>query len=292
MPRNLDLTSLRSFVTVADTGGVTRAAGFLNLTQSAVSMQLKRLEENLGVDLLDRSARQIALTTAGEQLLSYARKMLDLNDEIYGRLTDKKFEGEITLGVPHDIVYPVIPQVLQRFNAEFPRMKVQLVSSFTSILKEQFERGEADIILTTEPELGEKGETLAKVPLRWIGAPGGNVHRQRPLRIALGRSCKFRPIAIAEMDAQELGWDMIIDTDSDRTIEATVSADLAVTVMLEGTEPPQLQALPVATGLPELPVQNINMYVGDEDHPPSARLADLVRQGYDALQLAPLRAVG
>ena len=94
------------------------------------------------------------------------------------------------------------------------------------------------------------------------------------------------------MDAQELGWDMIIDTDSDRTIEATVSADLAVTVMLEGTEPPQLQALPVATGLPELPVQNINMYVGDEDHPPSARLADLVRQGYDALQLAPLRAVG
>ena len=292
MPRNLDLTSLRSFVTVADTGGVTRAAGFLNLTQSAVSMQLKRLEENLGVDLLDRSARQIALTTAGEQLLSYARKMLDLNDEIYGRLTDKKFEGEITLGVPHDIVYPVIPQVLQRFNAEFPRMKVQLVSSFTSILKEQFERGEADIILTTEPELGEKGETLAKVPLRWIGAPGGNVHRQRPLRIALGRSCKFRPIAIAEMDAQELGWDMIIDTDSDRTIEATVSADLAVTVMLEGTEPPQLQALPVATGLPELPVQNINMYVGDEDHPPSARLADLVRQGYDALQLTPLRAVG
>ena len=292
MPRNLDLTSLRSFVTVADTGGVTRAAGFLNLTQSAVSMQLKRLEENLGVDLLDRSARQIALTTAGEQLLSYARKMLDLNDEIYGRLTDKKFEGEITLGVPHDIVYPVIPQVLQRFNAEFPRMKVQLVSSFTSILKEQFERGEADIILTTEPELGEKGEALAKVPLRWIGAPGGNVHRQRPLRIAPGRSCKFRPIAIAEMDAQELGWDMIIDTDSDRTIEATVSADLAVTVMLEGTEPPQLQALPVATGLPELPVQNINMYVGDEDHPPSARLADLVRQGYDALQLAPLRAVG
>ena len=98
MPRNLDMTALRSFVAVAEAGGVTRAAGFLNLTQSAVSMQLKRLEENLGQNLLDRSARQIALTAQGEQLLGYGRRMLALNDEVYSRLTDKSFEGEITLG--------------------------------------------------------------------------------------------------------------------------------------------------------------------------------------------------
>ena len=175
MPRNLDLTSLRSFATVADTGGVTRAAGFLNLTQSAVSMQLKRLEESLGVTLLDRSSRQIALTPAGEQLLSYARRMLELNDEIYTRLTDDVFEGEIVLGVPHDIVYPVIPQVLQRFNAEFPRMKVQLVASYTGALKEQFSRGECDLILTTESEIGPQAETLTSMPLRWIGVPGGSI---------------------------------------------------------------------------------------------------------------------
>src|SRR6056297_186316 len=101
MPRNLDLTALRSFVAVADTGGVTRAAGLLNLTQSAVSMQLKRLEESLNTSLLDRSGRTIGLTTQGEQLLSYARRMLQLNDEIYGRLTATEFEGELKLGVPH-----------------------------------------------------------------------------------------------------------------------------------------------------------------------------------------------
>ena len=91
--RNLDLTALRSFVAVAEEGGVTKAAGFLNLTQSAVSMQLKRLEELLGLELLDRSGRTIALTASGEQLLAYARRMIALNDEVIGRLTDQAFEG-------------------------------------------------------------------------------------------------------------------------------------------------------------------------------------------------------
>ena len=99
--RNLDITTLRSFVAVADTGGVTKAAGLLHLTQSAVSMQLKRLEESLDAPLLDRTGRGIALTAQGEQLLSYARRMLVLNDEVYGKLTSNAYEGEVTLGVPH-----------------------------------------------------------------------------------------------------------------------------------------------------------------------------------------------
>ena len=104
MPRNLDLTALRSFVAVADAGGVTRAAGLLNLTQSAVSMQIKRLEEALGLTLLDRSRRGVALTAEGEQLLRYARRMVALNDEAVARMTANEYEGEITLGVPHDVV--------------------------------------------------------------------------------------------------------------------------------------------------------------------------------------------
>ena len=101
--RNLDMTALRAFVTVADTGGVTRASGFLNLTQSAVSMQLKRLEKSVGVSLLDRSARKLALTRQGEQMLSYARRMLSLNDEAMTRLTAQDYEGQLALGVPSDI---------------------------------------------------------------------------------------------------------------------------------------------------------------------------------------------
>ena len=128
MPRNLDLTALRSFAAVVDAGGVTRASGFLNLTQSAVSMQIKRLEEMLDLKLFDRSTRQISLTAEGEVLLGYARRMLALNDDALQRLTLDKHEGEIVLGVPHDIVYPSIPQVLHRFAREYPKMKVNLVS--------------------------------------------------------------------------------------------------------------------------------------------------------------------
>lgn len=260
MIRNLDITTLRSFVAVADNGGVTRAAGFLHLTQSAVSMQLKRLEELLGLELLDRSGRRIALTAAGEQLLVYARRMVAMNDEVIGRLTNQAFEGEIVLGVPHDIVYPAIPRVLQQFNVAYPRVKVQLISSFTRSLKEQFDKGECDLILTTEVAETEQSETLARRPLCWIGAPGGHAWRQRPLRLAFGRYCTFRPKVITALDGAGIPWEMVVETDSDRTIEATVSADLAVHTMIDGTEPPHLAQIEHGGGLPDLPVQRINMY--------------------------------
>lgn len=258
--RNLDLTALRSFVAVAEEGGVTRAAGFLNLTQSAVSMQLKRLEEGLGVSLLDRSARTIALTPTGEQLLSYARRMLALNDEIYGKLTAHDYEGEITVGIPHDIVYPAIPPVLQRFAKAFPRVKVNLLSSFTIELKEQFHKGEVDIILTTEDAVDVGGETLSARQMVWIGAPGGECYKQRPLRLAFEHRCMFRRMAQARLDRAGIAWEMAVESASTRTIEATVSADLANHAMLEGTIPAHCAALPHGHGLPELGQSLINMY--------------------------------
>ena len=258
--RNLDITTLRSFVAVADNGGVTRAAGFLHLTQSAVSMQLKRLEELLGLQLLDRSGRTIALTASGEQLLAYARRMVSLNDEVIGRLTDQVYEGEIVLGVPYDIVYPAIPQVLQRFNAAYPRVRVQMVASNTRQLKEQFGKGECDLILTTESASNDESETLAERPLRWIGAPGGSAWRQRPLPMAFCRFCTFRPKAVERLDNAGISWDMVVETESDRTIEVTVAADLAVQTMIDGTEPQHLVQIDHGGSLPELPVQKINLY--------------------------------
>lgn len=283
MTRNMDLTALRSFVAVADAGGVTRAAGFLNLTQSAVSMQIKRLEEMLGLELLDRSARRVGLTAAGEQLLGYARRMLHLNDEIFGRLTHDAYEGEIVLGVPHDIVYPVIPRVLQRLHADYPRMKVNLISSFTRKLKAQFARGECDVILTTEDILEPGGETLAELPLVWIGAPGGSAWKQRPLRLAYEHNCIFRTGVQAALDAAGIGWEMAVESDSTRVIEASVSADLAVHTVLAGSEAPYLERIAHGGALPDLARTKINLYVADPAHSPVvAVLADLIRRAYAA----------
>ncbi|MEQ6247304.1 LysR family transcriptional regulator [Sulfitobacter sp. HNIBRBA3233] len=258
--RNLDLATLRSFVAVAETGGVTRAARFLHLTQSAVSMQLKRLENVLDAELLDRSGRTIALTTSGEQLLAYARRMIALNDEAITHLSTRSHSGTLRLGVPHDIVYPAIPRVLRQFNAAFPGVRVVLESSHTRVLQEMFGRGECDIILTTETDIGNGGRTLAKRPLDWVGAPGGAAWRQRPLNIAFWRMCLFRSSVIGALDAEGIAWQVAAEADNDSTIHATVGADLAVHAMIEGTQPPHLARIEHDGTLPDLPVQYINLY--------------------------------
>ncbi|MGF1550939.1 MAG: LysR substrate-binding domain-containing protein [Paracoccaceae bacterium] len=278
MIRNLDLTALRSLVAVADTGGVTRAAHQLNLTQSAVSMQLRRLEESLGQGLIDRSGRTVALTAQGEQLLSYARRLLALNDEALARLTGRDFEGEVSLGVPTDIVYPHVPAILSRFDREYPRVKLTLISSYTIQLKEMLASGEVDLILTTENGVDSGGETLSTQRLVWVGAPGGNAWRQRPLRLAFERACLFRPIALKALDEAGIPWENAVDTGSTRTVEAAVSADLAVHCVVESAVGPQFATV---EGLPGLPTTRVNLYARQGGRGAVlAALADVVREAY------------
>lgn len=284
MARNLDLTALRAFVTVVDAGGVTKASGFLNLTQSAVSMQIKRLEEALDVALFDRATRKLHLTGAGEQMLGYARRMLELNDEVLGRLTAKEYEGEILLGAPHDVVYPAIPEVLQRFNTAYPRMRVTLLSMGTVNLKAAMDRGEADVILTTEEDVDRGGETLLERPMVWVGAKEGQMWKQRPLRLALEDACIFRGPALAALDAAGIPWEVGVEADSIRTVEATVSADLAVHAVIEGTESPYTAMIPHNGALPTLPRIRINMYRSElARSKPVDALVDLIRQAYRAI---------
>jgi DNA-binding transcriptional LysR family regulator len=260
MARNLDLTALRSFITVAETGGVTKAAHHLHLTQSAVSMQLKRLEESLNQPLLDRSGRGVTLTNQGEQLLSYGRRMMALNDEVMARMTDDAFEGEVRFGVPADIIYPNIPNILQRFDRAYPRVRVKLYTSYTRKLKAMIDSGDLDLILTTEDECGAPGETISMQRLIWVGAPGGTAFRTRPLRLAFERNCLFRPWVQRALDESGIAWEMAVDTNATRTVEASVSADLAVHALLECAVSKHLEPITHGATLPDLPSTRINMY--------------------------------
>ncbi|MBT9244399.1 LysR family transcriptional regulator [Gemmobacter fulvus] len=261
MPRNLDLTALRAFVAVADAGGVTRAAGLLNLTQSAVSMQLKRLEDSLGQGLFLRAARKLTLTAEGEQLMGFARRMLAINDEALSRLTSSTFEGEIRLGVPHDIVYPAIPGILKRLAAQYPRLRINLASSFTLLLKDAFAKGEMDVILTTEERPGTGGEELSRQDLVWIGAPEGTAWCRQPLRLGFKDTCIFRPTAQAALDAAGLPWEMAIDGESEQAVEAIVAADLAISARLRGRFPDGTAEIVERCGLPDLGGLSVCLYV-------------------------------
>ena len=287
MPRNLDLTALRSFVAVAETGGVTKAANMLNLTQSAVSMQIKRLEDALDVGLLDRSNRTVSLTGEGEQLLGYARRMLSLNDEVWARLTAQEYEGEIRLGVPHDIIYPTIPQVLKRFAAAFPRMRVRLISAPTRALKKMFARGECEVILTTEGVSASEGEALVTLPLVWIGAEGGQAWRQEPLPLAFCSACIFRGQVLDVLDAVGVPWELVIEAEMESAMEAAVSADLAIHASIQGDFPRGTAPIAHGGALPDLPEQNINLYVSRPEDTAIAAMAETVRGAYRGRSSAP-----
>jgi len=217
-------------------------------------MQLKRLEEALDQTLYSRVGRALVLTSQGEQLLGYGRRMISLNDEVWGLMTKQQFEGEIRFGVPHDIVYPHIPNVLQQMAADFPGVKVQLSSSYTANLKEQFAKGELDFILTTEAQVGEGGETLSQSNLVWVGAPGGSAWRQRPLRLAFEYACLFRAPVQAALDKADIRWEMGVESDSSRTVEASISADLAIHACLEGSEPHNMEVIKHGGELPIAPI--------------------------------------
>ena len=262
MPRNLDLASLRSFVTVADVGGVTRTAGYLNLTQSAVSMQIKRLEEALGMTLFLRAARKLALSPEGEQLLSYGKRMLALNDEALSQLAATCCQGEIRLGVPHDVVYPAIPGILRRMAQAYPRVRINLVSSFTVLMKQDFARGAFDVMLTTEETPDAAAEVLSTRDLVWVGAPDGNAWQRRPLRLGFKDTCIFRPRAQAVLEGAGVPWEMATGGESEQAVEATVAADLAVSVRMVGSIPEGMAPISGENQLPAVGNMKLGLYRG------------------------------
>lgn len=281
MARHLDLAALRSFVAVVDSGGVTKAAGLLHLTQSAVSMQVKRLEESLGRSLLTRVGRGVEPTCDGLELASLARRLLHLNDEIWQRMTTSAFEGSLRLGVPHDIVYPQTPWILRKFNEDHPRVQVKLVSEPSARLREMVEDGRCDVIVTTEDGVGSGGVTLSHRRLVWVGAPNGRAYLRRPVSVAYEKQCAFRPLVFEALDAVGLPWEWSVDTSNFDGMIATMAADLAVSALLEGTTPRALAEIDHGGSLPSLPSLRINLYVARGPNAElSERLGRLVREAY------------
>ncbi|MDB2407282.1 LysR family transcriptional regulator [Jannaschia sp.] len=284
MPRNLDLTALRAFATVASTGGVTRAAALLNLTQSAVSMQVKRLEEALDATLLERTSRGMRLTSDGENALGTARRMLALNDELLDRMRDATPDGEIRLGVPHDIVPRCIPEVLRAFAADYPRMRVNLVSSVTTALHDAFAAGEVDVMMGTETAAQAHGEEIVRLPLIWVGAEDGDAWRQRPLRLAFETRCLFRGATQDALERAGIAWEVAMAGDSTRAIDVTVAADLACHVVIDGFDTAEQTPVPHGGALPEMGDVAITLYTRPAGDAARDRLAALLRRSYGSLR--------
>ena len=279
--RILDLNTLRSFVTIAETGSMTRAASRLHMTQSAISMQIKRLENHLELSVFDRSMQGITPTPSGDQLLHYARQMLELNDEAWGRLTSADYEGRVSLGVPSDIINPVVPRVLREFTRDYPRVQVQLASALTKKLLRQFEAGKHDIVLTTENSAGKGGEVLSTQRLIWTGAIGGVAWKKRPLPIGFSRACAFRSTVIDALDKAKLEWRDVVVAEDEIAGVATLSADLCVGAELEFSEHSGREAIDHGGLLPALSDHSIIMYRAQNSAgTPGAVLGDYLARAF------------
>lgn len=277
MAHHIDLSLLRAVVAVAETGGMTAAGRHLNLTQAAVSQQIKRLEEQFGVELFDRRQRRLRLTPSGERLVGHAERILGLNDEIWGMMTSPGFEGQVRVGVPHDIVGPFMPPILRSFAKSWPRVEVSLDCSNTPKLLQRLADGEIDLTLTTEPATGQGGQMLLSDRLVWVGAQGGEAHRRTPLPVSLGHEhCAFRAAAVKALGGTGRDWRFTCAISDMSALCATLEADLAVAPLLAQTVPESLAILGPESGLPSLPTYYINIYLAPTN--PSAIAQELARQ--------------
>lgn len=262
MARNIDTALLRAFVAVAETGGMTRAGQLLNLTQAAISQQIRRLEDLFQVQLFEREKRKVFLSPEGERLLPLAQKMLETNDQVWGAMTAPNFEGEVHIGVPHDIVKAFMPPILKSFNRAWPQVNVHIVPLSTPPLLAALAAGEIDLTLTTEEKVGDGGELLMPDSLVWAGAPDGRAHNNNPLPIAFGdKQCAFRASALKALADAGREWRPVSEEGNMLSIYAALEADLAVGPLLASTIPDDLVVLPPEVALPALPSFGIHMYL-------------------------------
>ena len=280
---NLDIALMRAFLAVVESGGVTKAAPVLALSQAAVSQQIQRLEAVLESRLFERKGRRMVLAPAGERLLGPAQRLVAQNDELYASMRTPPFEGEVRFGVPYDIIASFVPAILRRFAKAQPRVRVSLVCEDSSVVREALRSGAVDLALTTETEGGRGAETLRTDRLVWVGVPGGDAHTREPLPVSLGAAtCLFRPVAIEALGRARRDWRAVCEVSRMEPVYAAIEAGLAVAPLLRSSVPERFEILGPEARLPALPEFRINLYAPPRASPAVRDLADHVRQSFSS----------
>lgn len=259
VPRvNFNMDVLRTFVTGVELGSFAKAAQRLGRSQSAISTQLRRLEEQAGKPLFKKFGRGLALTNAGETLLSYAKRILELNDEAIDGLQESEVEGWVRLGIPQDFAEGWLTGVLGQFARSHPKVRVEVRAEQNVAVIERLVQGELDLALTWGADDRVRAEPLIDLPMVWIGRPDwAGLKRlgseQLPL-IAFEPPCVFRSAGIAALDRVGVGWRLSFTSPSLAGLWAATEAGLGLTLRTQIGLPRSLTVLkPVSSGLPTLP---------------------------------------
>lgn len=260
MLQNLQIDWLKCFVAVVDTGSLSSATGEVHRSQSAISMQLKKLEEAVGRRLLDRGPRKLLLTQDGQMLLGYARRILDLQAEALSALHGDELTGRVRLGVPDDYATRYLTPVLKRFAPKHSGVEIELNCEQSPALIPRVAGGELDLALVSRDH-ARRGTLLFHEPMVWVGSPQFELWRRDPLPIAVYEEASLaRRGAIQSLAQQGRRYKVVYNSSSLAGQIAAVDSGLAVAALTQCSAPPHLQVLGAAHRLGPLAPMEVAVY--------------------------------
>jgi DNA-binding transcriptional LysR family regulator len=270
----LDFELLRAFVAVADCGGFHRAAERLNLTQSTISQQVKRLELETKRALFRRTTRSVVLTDDGEMLLGDARRLLQLEEAARDRLAAPRLSGMVRLGVVEEVAGGSLPSALGRFAALHPGVKLEVQIGVSAELIEQLNRGRLDVVFAKRPLGTSRGRLVWREPLVWVAAETFDLVPGTTLPLALYREKSVsREAALAALDNGEWSWEIVYTSPSLTGVRAAALAGLAITPLPASAVMAGLRVVGVEEGLPRLPDLEFAIYEKARPEKAAAALA-------------------
>jgi len=281
VPTNLPTDLLRSLVAIVDSGSMLKATDTIFLTQSALSLQMKRLEELVQQPLFTRRGRRLLLTDAGQCLVERARQMLDINDCIIASLTGEQLAGPVSIGLVQDFAEALLTGVLRRFSSLHPGSQLQVRVGGSAELLDDFHDAKLDVAMCLAPESDPKA--LRRVPMIWVGHPELLTQETIPLA-TLEMPCIFRSSMLRSLENAGRHYRIAVETPSLTGLRAAVRAGLGVTCRTELFVDEELTPLIPKKHLPALPSVAYALFTRENPSPAAARLSELVREAVSNLE--------
>jgi DNA-binding transcriptional LysR family regulator len=258
--QTLDLAIMRTLLAAVETGSFAAAARKIGRSESAVSLQLKRLEEQIGEPVFLRAGKQMTLTGTGARLVEYARRLLDLNDEALSVTSESAIDGTVTLGVPHDVAETWLPAVIAGFRRSHPSATLKVLEGRSAILLSRLADDQLDLAIVFSVSRPDNALWSADLPMVWIGRDDFGLTRNAPLQLAaFDPPCFFRAAAIASLERADMNWSIGYASNTLPDLWSAVKLGLGIAVRTPAAVPTGLTILDGKHGLPDLPPFHVSL---------------------------------
>lgn len=276
----LDLALLQTLVFAVDLGGFGKAAAQLHRSPGAISLQIKALEEKLGCALFRKAGRQQVLTEAGDLLVGYARRMLEMNAEALLAVQGMHLAGEVRFGMPQDFADSWLAQALAQFARAYPAVRIAMTVDRSPVLLAALQAGELDLVLAFGEAGAQASEVLTRLPVQWIASPQFRLRPDEAVPLlVLDQPCGFRQAASEVLDRARRPWRIALTSASVSGIWAAAQAGLGITPRSVAHIPPGLVALDDSHGLPRLRNVAVSLHgAGPGSDPAAAQLRSVVKE--------------